>query len=1343
MARFIQVNGAGAAGAAGSGSTPASLSISFLGGGGGVTTPYGAALTALGGVYPYTYSISIGTLPGGLSLNTGTGAITGTPTTAGTSTFTGKVVDSASTSATVVCTIVITGAAAVPYQVALTEIGPRTLDLTNQSTHTTMQAVVEETISLGSALGTQLHVQFSSDNGATWGYDQIVASDRVHMDGTSTYWQTTVSVGGALVWVQTTATNWKARAWALNSFVDLGPGIASANCAVSSAYSVALIGPPSATGATLSVSGYTLLPADPTSGAQQWQQTVTIQTAGAADPSCWQYQLTGFGCNTSGTGYPSAGGYPAATETLIAGIPNDGNSHSITVTGGYFPIGWTYNSDRFKVYGISRSANPSYSPNLFNDPTYSVAQKWPSTLTYNIQTFGPPGSTPGVLQVGFAVGLPQVGIPYSSAVSVANGKGPYTYAVTSGAFPSGVSLLTSGVVSGTPLFYSTTAITITVTDSLGSTGTISVTFTVTTALNPVGTAQITSVSAAVSFLTVNTDSSFSAQIAVTPTWSANLGVQSVTLFLFYRRSALFNTPSWYWQEYTTMFVSTSSPATVYINVQVAVGASFTAYVAVAPGQINGDASTALGTVGTTVPVTGAILSNSFSLGAVTPGSGAVTGAVASAARNFVDADGAQDWEIPSVTVPMPGSGSPNTYYISLTGYAVNSSGAAAPTADGGVEVEIDRFYNLPQAYTAICNTINSWGYQPRTAATFHYLRLQLYSVNRNGIGWNDVSGNATKQAAPWTGLGTPNNDVNFGVAPPGVLDPTRQDPSLLNGSVGTNSAGTYGTTSQGSEMFSNPTFDSEDASGNPLGWYIGPAASVNTNPTYTKTSPNSILLAASGGAAPRFYPGTPGVPLTSGTVGLFPCNPGDQLVASAWIISDGSASGILSGIFYYYNASGGFVGQSAAWTISAPSGGVWTPFQGPIITIPSISGLAFCLAVPAWVNAGAAAGNWYVDNVSCQRAASASNTSLGSGLKGGTNSAGQPAVVLAYGAALTDDGTGKATILVNVGSALYTTTLGLNMYVASDFVVSGSPPTLNVASINLAKSVGFDVTGLSGGSTFSTASGYLALTALALNRLVAGTALFTASATFANSSSNNAVVIGSAGVTLCDNYASPTTTVTVTSGGIVITKGSNTVQVNASAVSIFSSSMSLTATSSGIAITGTNASVSVSASLIQLIYSGVGGMSIASTGISMSAGSCTLTINASSINFSNGSSSVVISASSVAISNGSFAVSDGTNTLTISKTISTAFGTITGIYFFTSGNNIVMYPGTIYIGGPSGTSGAYLNLNATNMQIRSGSSIWAATTSSMTMSGLPSSNPGAGSKQFYYNPGTNAVFYAP
>jgi hypothetical protein len=70
--------------------------------------PYSAALTAIGGVSPYAWSISQGSLPVGLSLNSATGVISGTPTAVGTSSFTVQLADAESPPASATAQLAIT-----------------------------------------------------------------------------------------------------------------------------------------------------------------------------------------------------------------------------------------------------------------------------------------------------------------------------------------------------------------------------------------------------------------------------------------------------------------------------------------------------------------------------------------------------------------------------------------------------------------------------------------------------------------------------------------------------------------------------------------------------------------------------------------------------------------------------------------------------------------------------------------------------------------------------------------------------------------------------------------------------------------------------------------------------------------------------------------------------------------------------------------------------------------------------------------------------------------------------------------------------------------------------------
>lgn len=65
-----------------------------------VTKTYSQANTVSGGVAPYTYAVSAGSVPAGTSLNTSTGLVSGTPTTTGAFSYTIRVTDGQSTTAT-------------------------------------------------------------------------------------------------------------------------------------------------------------------------------------------------------------------------------------------------------------------------------------------------------------------------------------------------------------------------------------------------------------------------------------------------------------------------------------------------------------------------------------------------------------------------------------------------------------------------------------------------------------------------------------------------------------------------------------------------------------------------------------------------------------------------------------------------------------------------------------------------------------------------------------------------------------------------------------------------------------------------------------------------------------------------------------------------------------------------------------------------------------------------------------------------------------------------------------------------------------------------------------------
>jgi len=82
---------------------PATLPNGFVG------TNYSQSLTATGGTAPYTFMVSAGALPNGVSLNASTGALTGTPTASGTFNFTLKATDANTCEGTRAYTVIISG----------------------------------------------------------------------------------------------------------------------------------------------------------------------------------------------------------------------------------------------------------------------------------------------------------------------------------------------------------------------------------------------------------------------------------------------------------------------------------------------------------------------------------------------------------------------------------------------------------------------------------------------------------------------------------------------------------------------------------------------------------------------------------------------------------------------------------------------------------------------------------------------------------------------------------------------------------------------------------------------------------------------------------------------------------------------------------------------------------------------------------------------------------------------------------------------------------------------------------------------------------------------------------
>lgn len=76
----------------------------------------------------------------------------------------------------------------------------------------------------------------------------------------------------------------------------------------------------------------------------------------------------------------------------------------------------------------------------------------------------------GPVPVGSQLKSGTISVAYSTAIAAQSGTAPYSFAVTAGALPAGLSMSSAGVISGTPSVAGTFSFEVTTTDSSSATG---------------------------------------------------------------------------------------------------------------------------------------------------------------------------------------------------------------------------------------------------------------------------------------------------------------------------------------------------------------------------------------------------------------------------------------------------------------------------------------------------------------------------------------------------------------------------------------------------------------------------------------------------------------------------------------------------------------------------------------------------------------------------------------------------------------------------------------------------------------------------------------------------------
>jgi hypothetical protein len=171
---------------------------------------------------------------------------------------------------------------------------------------------------------------------------------------------------------------------------------------------------------------------------------------------------------------PAGGSLQFSTSSLPAGQVGAAYSTMIQATGGTTPYQWSISSGALPA-GLTLSATtgtisgkPTASGSStftakVTDSTSPTAQTATKSLTITVASVASP------VQISTS-SLPsgQAAVPYSTTLAAIDGTSPYKWSITSGALPAGLTLASSGLISGSPTTSGTFSFTVHVADSASS-----------------------------------------------------------------------------------------------------------------------------------------------------------------------------------------------------------------------------------------------------------------------------------------------------------------------------------------------------------------------------------------------------------------------------------------------------------------------------------------------------------------------------------------------------------------------------------------------------------------------------------------------------------------------------------------------------------------------------------------------------------------------------------------------------------------------------------------------------------------------------------------------------------
>jgi len=416
---------------------------------GRVGVPYSQTMAGNGGTPPYSFAITGGTLPPGLSLTAGSGNINGTPTASGVYAFTAEITDAVPATATKALSITIPADLSV-----LTTSLPsgqvsaaysQTLSCTGGATPYTWSRI-GGSLPAGLSLTTAGVISGTPTTYGTSSFTVQVVDTGTPYNDTATQALSIVVIPVSLA-VTTTSLPAGQIGVAYSQFVATSGGATPLAWSIGSG---ALPGGLTIEAATGEIHG-----APTTAG----NFTFDVQVADSWSPANTANKVLSIVIPDDLT---------VGTASLPDGQQSVGYSQSLNASGGVGPYAWSISTGSLPT-GLSLASSGAISgtPSVYGTFSFTVsvtdAQTPADSAMKALSILVTPA--PLVITTSSMPGGKQT-IPYSHIATLTGGASPFTWEVSAGELPSGLSLNPStGEISGTPTMYGLWSFTLRVTDS--------------------------------------------------------------------------------------------------------------------------------------------------------------------------------------------------------------------------------------------------------------------------------------------------------------------------------------------------------------------------------------------------------------------------------------------------------------------------------------------------------------------------------------------------------------------------------------------------------------------------------------------------------------------------------------------------------------------------------------------------------------------------------------------------------------------------------------------------------------------------------------------------------------